>query len=112
MNPHPFAESLSSLRVAVRCEPPELRITVAGEMDLACEDLSPAVAGIALDRIERAVIDLSGLEFLDSVGVERLIALRQFMSEQGVAVALHDPPALVRRVIWAAGAEQELTSAD
>src|SRR4051794_30364968 len=74
---------LAPLRVGVAREDARVRVTVAGELDLATVDqLRTALERAEADARE-LVIDLRGLEFLDSTGLGELMAAQRRAREAG-----------------------------
>jgi anti-anti-sigma factor len=60
-----------------------------------------AVKGVAL-----LVVDLSGLEFMDSAGVQVLLDIRVMMNDRGAKLALASPRHTVASVLNLVGADQ------
>ncbi len=48
---------------------------------------------------EEVVIDLTGVELMDSTGVGVLITLKKFAEEQGYALRLKNPNPMIKRVL-------------
>lgn len=97
-------ESLITFDLASTAER-EATVTIAGELDLG--GIAPLDARVAqvLDRgLDRLIVDVSGLRFADSSA----IALWVRWSGAVNAFELRDPPALLRRVIWAMGLSEKL----
>jgi anti-sigma B factor antagonist len=66
-----------SLALSVTAHPSETVVALAGALDLAAVDrLDSAVRKLRDDGAQHLVVDLRGLEFLDSSGLRVLIALR------------------------------------
>src|SRR3954470_21551645 len=85
-----------------------------GELDLAtAPDLEDAVLG-ELDAGRTVVIDLRGLEFMDSSGVRVLIAAHAKAGDAGERLSLVRPPqgGTVARILEIAGVEQALRMVD
>jgi len=51
------------------------------------------------DGVERVVVDLKELRFLDSAGLGMLLSLKDAAEKQGVAVSLRDPVAGVKTLL-------------
>jgi anti-anti-sigma factor len=78
-----------------------------GELDLVTvETLRAALDGIG--SAERLVLDLSGLSFMDSTGLQLLVALHQRAQRDGFQLTLVAPTAPVDRAIQLCGLDQEL----
>ena len=75
-------------------------ITINGELDLAtAPQLEQALGGVNGDGVERIVIDLTGLSFIDSSGLRTLLLAKR--GNLPVSVVLSDGP--VRRTFEVAG---------
>jgi anti-sigma B factor antagonist len=87
-----------------------VRVILAGELDAASAPgvrsrLDAALRG----PIEGLVLDLQGVEFMDSAGVELLFRLRHDLAVRGVRLTLVvAPDALIRRTLMVADGGQEL----
>jgi anti-anti-sigma factor len=82
---------------------------VTGEIDVSnAAQLERAIAG-ELDREAAGlVVDLGGLEFMDSSGVHMLFGLAHRLAQRGLGFALVVPPgSLPRRVLDLSGPEPE-----
>ncbi|MGZ6573122.1 MAG: STAS domain-containing protein [Solirubrobacteraceae bacterium] len=78
-----------------------------GELDLSTvETLRAAVDGIG--SAERLVLDLRGLSFMDSTGLQLLVALHRRAQRDGLQLTLVAPAAPVDRAIQLCGLDQEL----
>lgn len=74
-------------------------IAVDGEVDAAtCEILTTAVRDAVAAGAQRVVLDLSGVEFMDSSGISALIATRSI-----AAITLRQPSASVSRLFDVTG---------
>ncbi|MBC7290225.1 MAG: STAS domain-containing protein [Actinotalea sp.] len=81
-------------------ETPEATVAhLWGEIDDALRQQAGAVLARALDRNLPIVLDTGRVEFIDSAGIAFLIQLCTIGREEGLAVTLHDPPAVVSEVI-------------
>ena len=73
-------------------------VTLRGELDFASGGpLSSAFAGLT-GGPRRVVVDLSGLEFVDSSGVKMLVAAARAVEDAGGTFVLAAPTATVGRV--------------
>lgn len=92
---------------AVRAEqrPDHLRVLVIGELDLYREaELRSCVDALLVDRTpERLVLDVCGLQFLDSSGLRALLACRDRARSAGVPLTLAVTAGPVTRVLDVAG---------
>jgi anti-sigma B factor antagonist len=87
-------------------EPGQVRVSLAGECDMAVgEQLNEALQA-AVRRCEVVVVDLAGVEFLDSSGVHGLVAAHRSARERGGRLYLEratGPVATVLDVTGVAG---------
>ncbi|MGW9372976.1 STAS domain-containing protein [Streptomyces xanthophaeus] len=84
--------------VDVRVRPDRVVVTMAGELDLdTCSCVTEAVAALALEGRLLAV-DLSGLSFMDSMGLNMLLGLRERARTEGWSLELCGVPAQALRV--------------
>jgi anti-sigma B factor antagonist len=75
-------------------------LSIAGELDVATEGVVRAALDEALARQPvRVVVDLAGVEFIDSSGLLLLVAT----AASAVAFEVRNPSCVVRRVIELAG---------
>ncbi|HVE94726.1 MAG TPA: STAS domain-containing protein [Acidimicrobiales bacterium] len=74
-------------------------VSVAGELELVQGDKLEAAVRRLLPDVERVVVDLNGVTFMDSSGLGALIALRQAADETGWRFALRGPTQAVTRVL-------------
>ena len=73
-------------------------VTLRGELDFASgEPLSTVFADLTGEP-RRVVVDLAGLEFVDSSGVKMLVAAARAVEDAGGTLVLAGPTATVRRV--------------
>jgi anti-sigma B factor antagonist len=103
----------SHFRVEVRDEDHAAVVAVSGELDLAS---SPALEE-ELDRVVASqtplvVIDLRGLEFMDSTGLSVLIMAHQRAEESGQRFALVRGSQQVQRLLSLTGVAERLTLVD
>lgn len=91
----------------VRTEPraDHLRIVVSGELDLFREaDLRRALDDVLADAApERLVLDVRGVQFLDSSGLRALLMCRDRARSLGIPLALAVNPGPVTRLLDVAG---------
>jgi anti-anti-sigma factor len=85
----------------IQCHPIEdgVRCKLTGELDLASEE---AVTAEIMRELAKSpavlILDLEGLEFIDSTGLRVLLTARNKASENGTRMLLTAPPAPVQRV--------------
>ena len=99
-----------------------VRVTLAGECDLAVRDELHAVLGAAVRAAPLVVVDLAALDFLDSSGVHGLVVAHHEALSRGGRVSLVNPTGSVAAVLditglgdllaAAAAADGEQTRAD
>jgi len=80
---------------------------VTGEIDVSnAASLEREIAGELDDDAAGLVVDLAGLEFMDSSGVHLLFGLSRRLAERGLGFAIVMPPESVpRRVLELSGPE-------
>ena len=88
-------------------------VTVRGNLDID----SATVLSTALEQVlhagePRIVVDLSGVEFCDSTGVNVLLAAHQRLADQGGSLALAAPTSTVRRILQVTGLDTVFTVLD
>lgn len=82
-------------------------VALAGECDVYTYDqLRGALEAEVAGEAGLLVVDLSGLGFMDSTGVQVLLDIRAMMSERGGRLVLVSPQATVARVLNLVGADQ------
>jgi anti-anti-sigma factor len=88
-------------------------VRLAGEFDLTCTEPFAAELGRAIDRETRIfILDLRGLEFIDSTGLTMLVELDARSRESGFDFTILCAEGLVRRVMRETGLEGLLPVAD
>jgi anti-sigma B factor antagonist len=109
MTPEVFAARPLSVRVAR--EPDGLvRIALGGEIDIATAGQARAAIEDALLGYEpsRVDLDLSGVSFLDSTGINMMMALHRAAAERGCRLTASRPQRQVARVLALVGVEEHL----
>ncbi|MFE6037838.1 STAS domain-containing protein [Streptomyces sp. NPDC056452] len=87
---------------------PVLEIT--GDLDHAtAPELRQAVDRLTLANGHLLVLDLTGLQFVDSSGITALLAARNLATEQGGDVALAAVPADTARILRIVGLDRVFT---
>ncbi|QXC61525.1 STAS domain-containing protein [Aquihabitans sp. G128] len=76
-------------------------ITLVGELDPAtAPQLEEAIDGLLGDgTVDRVVLDLTGLTFLDSSGLRVFVTARQSLADRGGELALRGPSANTQRLL-------------
>jgi anti-anti-sigma factor len=78
-------------------------VTAAGEIDLSTVDeLRSAVTGAA-DDIEQLLLDLTGVEFIDSAGLGGLLELRSTLRSRNVTLQISAGEGPVRQAMEITG---------
>jgi anti-anti-sigma factor len=99
----------SDLDVRSEARGTSLMITATGEIDLATVGRLEAALSVALNLVpEIVVIDLSGVTFVDSTGIHRLIVAHRRATEQGIRLAIIPGPECVQRTFAVCGLDDEL----
>lgn len=79
-------------------------VTVDGELDLyTAPRLQAVLASLLRERVDRVVVDLSGIEFCDSTGMNVLLSAMKRIREQGGTLELAAPRPAVRRILQITG---------
>lgn len=87
------------LEVRVRPTPEAVIVEVVGELDIASAgELERAVLEAEADAPGRLVVDLSGLEFMDSTGLHVLLAAARRARDGGPQLILRRGPQPVQQV--------------
>ena len=82
----------------------EIVVAPAGELDIASAAvLEREIHGLRVTRGDRVVIDLRGVDFLDSTGLRLLISLRNSAKRGGYGLIVAPGPARVQRVFELTG---------
>ena len=90
-----------------------VRVAFHGELDLATVDQVAAQisAELAVPGLRGLVLDLAGLTFCDSTGIDALINAQIAARDRGVAFQVVRPRGIVRRTLTATGVLELLTTA-
>lgn len=98
---------MDQLRVSVTGGDSYTVVALAGESDVYTYDqLRGALESEAAKGVALLIVDLSGLEFMDSTGVQILLDIRVMMDNRGGKLALASPQNTVARVLNLIGADQ------
>lgn len=90
---------------------PLTRLLLHGELDLDTGDLAEEQVARALaGRPGRLELDLGGLTFCDSAGIDVLLAAREAALETGTAFRVTRPYGIVLRSLLVTGVHEVLTS--
>ena len=82
-------------------------VAVTGEVDInTAEALEAALEAAIRDSVGAFVVDLSGLEFIDSTGLHVLVRARDLLGREDRALAIVCPYGPVRRVFELSGSSE------
>lgn len=94
------AASRPTLRVSAAETGPTTVLHVAGELDLATADrLREQVRGCIGPEVERLVLDLAGVEFVDVTGLGVFVEAQRISARHGGTVVLRRPRPMVLRML-------------
>ncbi len=86
------------------------RLLVRGELDMATgDDLEEQVALVLRDRPDHLIVDLAGLTFCDSSGIDVLLAAREAAWRTGAGFQVSRPHGIVHRTLTVTGVLELLT---
>jgi anti-anti-sigma factor len=92
------------LRLEVSEGPRSARLALYGEFDLAsADDATHALRELLGRDLDAVVLDLGGLDFMDSTGVKFLVDGRDMARARGVELSLVQGGDPVRRVLTVSG---------
>jgi anti-anti-sigma factor len=98
---------VEQLRVSVSGGDSYIVVALAGESDVYTYDqLRGTLEAEAAKEVALLVVDLAGLEFMDSTGVQVLLDIRVLMNGHGGKLVLARPQNTVARVLNLVGADQ------
>lgn len=100
-----------NLSVSTAREDKVATVTIAGELDLGVRDtVEQAIAeAITAEGTREVIIDLSGLQFIDSSGIGILLKGRRQADRTGVAYRVSAPTGIVRQVLELTGVLEHLS---
>ncbi len=88
-------------------------LVVGGEIDLSVAvRFAQALEDLIGEAASTAVVDLSGVGFIDSAGVRELLKARRSAHDRGADLVLRAPSEVCRRVLELSGVWVEFTVAD
>lgn len=103
----------SDFRVDVRNEGRTAIIVVSGELDLASSpELEQQLEKVWGSNAEQLVIDLRGLEFMDSTGLSIIVSAHQRLAESGGKLSVVRGPPQVQRLLDLTGVSERLRLVD
>jgi len=101
---------MSSRRSRETPEPPTGRIQAVGELDLATVPILDAeLAGLRDAGFPHLILDLGGLDFIDSTGLACILRYDDEARQDGYSIALIPGPPAVQRMFQVTDTEARLT---
>jgi anti-sigma B factor antagonist len=95
---------LVELKVSTASQGGHAVVSVYGEVDLyTAPRLQTELAALVRDGVSRLVVDLSGVEFCDSTGMNVLLSAMKRLREHGGSLELAAPRSAVRRILQVTG---------
>jgi anti-sigma B factor antagonist len=111
--PQPDSVRLVELKVSSASQGGHAVVTANGELDLyTAPRLQTELAALLRENIDRVVVDLSGVEFCDSTGMNVLLAAMKRAKEKGGVLELAAPRPAVRRILQVTGLDTVFTVLD
>ncbi|MEV6579733.1 STAS domain-containing protein [Streptomyces sp. NPDC051582] len=100
--------TLIDLKTAVRNDG-EVRVTLAGELDFhTAQQVEPRLIALAASGHRSLVLDLPGISFCDSAGVDLFLRVHHRCHSTGTRLRLVDVPPLVAKSMRVLGADRVL----
>ncbi|WP_344595637.1 STAS domain-containing protein [Actinomadura vinacea] len=88
-------------------------VTATGELDLyTAPRLQTALAGLLREQVDRVVVDMSGIDFCDSTGMNVLLSAMKRLKERGGTLELAAPRPAVKRILQVTGLDTVFTVTD
>jgi anti-anti-sigma factor len=98
---------VDELTISVTAEPAYTLVTLAGECDLHTgRQLRDVLTSEVSRGARRMILDLAGLAFMDSTGMQVLLGVRTVLNVRGGTMALVSPRPVVARILELTGADQ------
>ena len=117
-NPSPAAECglesatmgvTEQLRIDIRQEPDRVVLSLEGELDMASAPLfQSAIESTDLSTRRMVVLDLQGLQFIDSTGLRVILGVRKLCAERGQELAVTPGSQQVERLLSVTGVADHL----
>jgi anti-anti-sigma factor len=106
----PPARSQSRLVVERTVDGDRHTISMCGELEIASAELLDAAIADACDRgAKEIVLDMAGIEFMDSIGLNAIIRARERCQSCDCALTLTPAQRPVRRVLEASGMAERIS---
>jgi anti-sigma B factor antagonist len=104
---------VAPLDITTEQHPGQTRVVLAGELDIAStQGLEDELAAIEANSPGTLVLDLRGVEFIDSTGLRALIAADERARSQGRRLAVVSGPNAVERLLEVTQLDQRLEVVD
>jgi anti-sigma B factor antagonist len=104
---------LPGFHVAIERGPEGVRLTITGDVDLAAIPALERARNTALDgQPGKLLVDLSGVDFVDSSGLKFLLQTERVARDRGCAISLLRPTGHAMRVFVVTGADRYLPFLD
>ncbi|MFB4309026.1 STAS domain-containing protein [Actinomadura sp. GTD37] len=101
------------LEVTTRSDGGRTVVRLRGELDIACtEDLRRDLNEARREHGEHLVLDLAGLEFMDSGGLSVIVACYKAATAAGGSLTLAGPRPIVRRTLEITGLHRRIPVVD
>ncbi len=98
---------MDELEISVTAGPAHTLVSLAGECDLNTgRQLRDALTSEVSRGARRLILDLSGLTFMDSTGMQVLLGARTVLAVRGGILILVSPQPVVARILELTGADQ------
>ncbi len=98
----------SPLKIESRMEGGNVGVlSLAGEIDIATKDrVREAAEGLIAEGARNLLVDLAGVEYMDSSGLGVLKGLRSHLVESGGQVGIVSPRTFIKKLFERAGLDQ------
>jgi anti-sigma B factor antagonist len=104
---------MATLEVTTEEHPGQMRVILTGELDIASsETLERQLAAVENSSPEALVLDLRGVEFIDSTGLRTLIAADERARSAGRRLLIARGPGAVERLLVVTQLDQRLELID
>jgi anti-sigma B factor antagonist len=101
------------LKVSTRSHAGHALVAIAGEIDLyTAPHLQSEFTRLLQDGPSRVVIDMSGVDFCDSTGMNVLLSALKRMKERGGSLHVAAPRPAVRKILQVTGLDSVFTVHD
>jgi anti-anti-sigma factor len=98
---------VDELRISVTAGPAYTLVTLAGECDLHTgRQLRDVLTSEVSRGARRMILDLSGLSFMDSTGMQVLLSVRTVLTVRDGTLSVVAPQPVVARILELTGADQ------